>query len=360
MKVSTLIIFLTILFKYTQLYMGSTINIVSISILGIIVVDIILCLKYKKIKNTKTFIIMLLLSIIVMIIAKDPNFILPLLIVVILQDEDLNVIVKKFFICSVIMFLLTIILSELGIINSIDWYKRDEENHLILRNTLGFGNPNTVFLFIFGILINYYLIKGRLSLKEKVVWLVIVIFFYQLTLCRTGFIVSVLFILFSNFFNKINENKVVKWIFNNAFLLLTILSFIIAFQFGKSNNIIESLLSHRPIYWYLNIQGGISLIGNNVQVVLDNYMLNILCKQGILVYIIYMVMFYKAIKKFNQNQSDYKYTVVIIFTLIYGISEAAISVSNNISILLIFIIYFNNKFFVKNGDRNEKNIICDK
>ena len=188
----------------------------------------------------------------------------------------------------------------------------------------------------------------------------IVIFFYQLTLCRTKFIVSVLFILFSNFFNKINENKVVKWIFNNAFLLLTILSFIIAFQFGKSNNIIESLLSHRPIYWYLNIQGGISLIGNNVQVVLDNYMHNILCKQGILVYIIYMVMFYKAIKKFNQNQSDYKYTVVIIFTLIYGISEAAISVSNNISILLIFIIYFNNKFFVKNGDRNEKNIICDK
>ena len=146
MKVSTLVIFLTILFKYTQLYMGSTINIVSISILGIIVVDIILCLKYKKIKNTKTFIIMLLLSIIVMIIAKDPNFILPLLIVVILQDEDLNLIIKKFFICSVIMFLLTIILSELGIINSIDWYKRDEENHLILRNTLGFGNPNTVFL----------------------------------------------------------------------------------------------------------------------------------------------------------------------------------------------------------------------
>ena len=198
-----------------------------------------------------------------------------------------------------------------------------------------------------------------MSIKAKIVWLTIVTIFYELTLCRTGFIVSILFIVFCNLCRKINEKKLIKWFSNNAFLLLTIISFIIAFQYGRSNNIVESLLSHRPIYWYLNIQGGISLIGNNVQVVLDNYMLNIICKQGALVYIIYMILFYKAIKRFNENQNDYKYTVAIIFTLIYGISEAAINVSNNISILLIFIIYFNNKFFVRDEEENEKNIICN-
>lgn len=357
MKVNTLIIFLTVLFKYSQIYIGSTINIISITILGIIVANVVICLKNKKIKNTKVFIILSIVSIGVVMISKDPNFILPLLIAVTLQEEKMINITKKFLISSIVMFIVTIILSELGIINNEDWYKRDENNNLLIRNTLGFGNPNTLFLFIFGILISYYLTKEKMTLAEKVIWICIIVFFYKLTLCRTGFIVAILFILFADLLKRINKNKLIQWINRNAFLILTIISVIIAIKFGKSNNVIESLLSHRPIYWYQHVQNGISLTGNNIPIVLDNYMLNIAYLQGILVYIVYLYMFYKSIKIFNQKPEYYKYTIVIIFTLIYGISEAAINVSNNISILLIFLVYFNNNLRIKNGERNEKDII---
>ena len=159
MKVNTLIIFLTVLFKYSQLYIGSTINIVSIIILGIIVINIIATIKNKKIENAKAFTILSIVSIGVMIITKDPNYILPLLVAITLQNEKMDNVVKKFLISSIIMFIVTIVMSQLGIIENENWYKKDEKNNILIRYTLGFGNPNTLFLFIFGILIFYFKVR---------------------------------------------------------------------------------------------------------------------------------------------------------------------------------------------------------
>lgn len=360
MKVNTLIIFLTVLFKYSQLYIGSTINIVSIIILGIIVINIIATIKNKKIENAKVFTILSIVSIGVMIITKDPNYILPLLVAITLQNEKMDNVVKKFLISSIIMFIVTIVMSQLGIIENENWYKKDEKNNILIRYTLGFGNPNTLFLFIFGILINYYLLRKKITWIEKIILLCIIIIFYNLTLCRTGFIIAILFIIFADTLKNANKNKVIQWLTKNAFLIFTIISIIVAMEFGKNNNSIENLLSHRPIYWYQYVKNGISIIGNDLPIVLDNYMLNILYKQGIIIYVIYMYMFYNAIRKYNKNEIYYKYTVVMIFTLMYGISEAAINISNNISILLIFLIYFNNELREKKDEKNEENIICNK
>lgn len=364
MKVNTIVIFLTVLFKYTQIYMNSTINPISIGILGFIVFNVILILKNKKIKNSKAFIFLLIASFIIMIIAQDPNFILPFLVAIILQDEPMEKVISKFLVCSVLMFGLTIILSEMNIIKEqIEWTKLDAQQKTVQRSTLGFSNPNTCFLFAFGILLLYYLKKGKLTIIESIIWVFALTVLYKLTLSRTGYYVSLLFIVTNEIVKRLNKYKVMKFLYRHSFIIFTMISILIAYKFGTSFNRVEGALSHRPIFWLQNVQVGMSLMGKDSGIVLDNYMLNILIKQGIMVYAIYAFLFYYLIKKLQSNPQHIKYEVVVIYTIIYAISESSINISNNIVILLLFAIYFSNEFEEKKEkqiEREKESIIFDK
>lgn len=356
MKVSTLIIFLAVLYKYTQLFMGENINIVSISIIGIIIINVILTIKNKKITNAKTFIILSLISIAITIIAKDPNFILPFLLAILLQDEEPNKIIKKFLYSYIIMFAITIILAQIGIVDKGVYHGYDSSGNNVTRISLGFGYPNTTFIFLFGILVCYYLKKGKLNIINMIIMTIVVLIFYYYTKCRTGLLVSIFFIYTINIMKKISKRKVIKFMLENFFIILTIVSIIIAIKFGTSVNPVNTILSNRPILWNINLANGYSLFGKNLNAILDNFMLMLLMQQGVIIFSIYAILFYKAIKKYFEKEENVKYGLAICYTLIYGITEAALNISNNIFLLLIFLIYFNKYIQGKEIKDNEKNI----
>ena len=341
MKVNFLNILLVVFYKYSQLYLGTNINAISIGILLFTVLNVAFVIVKKKLtkKQIKIFILLLGVSIITTIIAKDPNYILPFLLAFSLKDMEQKSILKQFLIVYIFFFILTILMGYMGILTTKRFTKYDPEQGIVERKTLGYLNPNTPFVFWFGIILALYSYKGKLN--NKIILIGLSLFLYYETKCRTGLIVTILFIVTNKFVEKALKNKFLEKLVKYSFIILTIISIIIATRFGiEYDNSIDRLLSHRPWMWNLYLTQGIQPFGITLgDYPVDNWMLNILIDQGWIIYIIYAITFYKAFDILLKNK-DYKMSVVLLFTLIYGMSEATINISDNIGVLYLFIIYF--------------------
>ena len=322
-----LIIFLAILFKYLITYGVST-NLLYV-FLAIIIILVFVDLFNKKIykDEIRNVIILGIITCYFIIFYSEQNFLISFLLALVClrrKDEDF---VRTFFYSSIICFTLTLLLNSVGILEQNNMIRiLDGENDL--RYSLGFTHPNEVFLFFLPIVLSgFYLFSDKKLFYILVFGISTVL--YNLTYCRTGFYIVMLFLFFV-LIKKIFTKKSVKKIILIFTVILTILSIIIAIKFGSDiNNNITKILSGRPYYWNYYINNGtiFTLFGHNKVegIYLDNFYMYMLVEIGFIGYIIYIYIYYISLKKLN---FDYRCLIIITIFLLYGLFEANVIIGS--------------------------------
>lgn len=322
-----LIILIGLSFRLVPIFYQSTyLNYLLIIILLLLTILNILKLKLPRDKFFK-MITLLLLSLLIFIVYREDNlFIYYAIALAFLKDKD-DLIIKKFLTISIAWFCIILIAGKLSIINVVEG-GRYIDGETIMRNSLGFGNINSVFIYYLGIIFGLYYFLGNQKFKLFLMYIpttLIVLYLYKETNCRTGFYIYLFFIITSLIYSK-KINSYFKIIVPYLFLTFTIVSFLIAIIYGTTmGNEVNLLLSGRPYfsYYYIKNFKFISLLGTGItsHYILDNYYLSLLVKSGIVGYITYFYIFNKGTKLINNN---FIYSLIIIVTLIYGILECGL------------------------------------
>ena len=208
--IKTIVIFICVLLKYLIEYKVNTYILYS-------VVLIILFFQFLRIINTlkgrsiigKTF-AFLVLSTISVIVYKDVNLLITFILALTLINCDVKEFVKKFMISSSIMYVVTIILYFLGILND-NYLIRMTSGGYITRHSLGFTHPNSIFMYFIPIVLCAYLLEDKKK-RFYITFSILSLILYKLSLSRTGiYCIAILFIL-DLFKDKINYKKIISWL----------------------------------------------------------------------------------------------------------------------------------------------------
>ena len=159
--------------------------------------------------------------------------------------------------------------------------------------------------------------------------LLISLFIYHYTKCRTGFYTAILALSFNMINFKVRIKKG-----NTIFIIFFIISILSALLFGTSKyNFVNELLSYRPWYSYQFLKEGISIWGMGIpkNLILDNLYLRLLANYSIFGVFIYYYIYDKGSKLcIKDNMLIYS----LFFFLFYNIFEA-ITVGNFVIIIFI-------------------------
>ena len=350
-KINKIIVMLiAVCFRYFALYYNSAIlNYGLIFVLFLLVLFNILNKKFES-KQFQRITILILISAIIFFINNEDNLFIYVVASLALVDESYDKIIKYFLTFAILSFVVTLIAGQLGIVETVT-AGRFIDNETVYRNSLGFGNVNTPFIYFLGIVFGLYYFFRKKPFKLFLIYIVttlIALWMFEETDCRTGMYIYVLFIFISLIYNE-KINKKIKPIIPHLFLIFTIFSVLLAVFFGSTvHNDVNELLSNRPYFsnYYLENHLYFNLFGHDVVgiYVLDNFYLSLLVKTGIISYLVYFYLFYKGGKVVAH---DYRLVLIIIFTLMYGILEC------NLYGNFIYIILLNS--VINEGEENEQN-----
>lgn len=329
-------------------------------LLPIIMILFIVYLSNKKFSKNKIIFIALILIVgmVDFIIANEIDIFIPLLFAIIYMRENGDKeFLKHFAICSLLFYVLTIFLCKVGLIENVEFI-RVVEGKTIIRNTLGFTNPNHALTLLTPVIISLCLILNLDSKAKKNIFsffaLLISYLVYYQTNSRTGFYCIILFIILFLFEKKISSSISNKTKY--MFILFTILTFLIAYIFGNSSSLINELLTNRPIMWIQTINiNAIELFGNS-SIKLDNTYLWLLYRHGIIIYIFYMYIYSKSANYFSKNN---KLFISIVIVFVYSLFENTLNyVFNPIFTLSILYLLNSNKYRMalysnNDGEANE-------
>lgn len=324
-----IIIILGILFKYLLGYgIGQNILYLLLLIISILTFLYVLHLNLYE-KEWKSIIFFLIISLFFIITQMDVNFYLSVIFTCVIFKKDDKSFIKVFLITSICLFLSTILLNSIGILesNNLVRYKEDE---MIIRYSLGFEHPNSVFLYFLPIaLCSYYIFYNK-----KIYYVILIIvssILYGLSDCRTGYICILLIPLFHLFIsNKLLNKNIFKFIIKNSILIFTFITIIISIKYGYDQlNTVSSLLSGRPYYlnYYIENKKIFTLFGGNFieDYVIDNFYLYMLVQLGLFgIYVFYKI--YKDGMKYLLT--DKKYVVILLVFCIYGLLETNVIIGS--------------------------------
>ncbi len=331
--IKTVIIFICVLLKYLIEYKINSYILYS-AVLVILFFQLLRTIKSMKgrKKIVKAF-IFCILSIISVLIYKDVNLLITFVLALNLLNCDIREFIKKFMISSSIMYITTIFLYFLGILKD-NYLIRIATNGYILRHSLGFTHPNSVFMFYIPIVLCAYLLDNNKK-RFYLIFMIFSLILYKLSLSRTG-IYCIVFLLILDFFkDKFNYKKIIGWLP----LLFFGASYFVAIKFGISkNNNINILLSNRPYLWNRIIQNVnmFTLFGSNAlsDLYLDNFYLAMVYRCGMYLTILYYFMLIFGVSKINNS----KIHIAILIFMVYGLAESN-TLIGSINFTLAFLLY---------------------
>ncbi len=326
-----LLVFLAILFKYLSMWSYLILGNFKTSLplfLVIIALFFVLISNLKVLKkNFKKMLLLGIGGVIITVMTSSIDYAIACLFAIVFsisKDGDKKF-VKYFFISSIILFILTILMSVMGILpenNSI----RRVDGETLVRANLGFTGMNTVFLCFLPIVLSFFILYEKKFEKKKL--LVIIITFlisyvlYKATLCRTGFYCSLIMLLLFFFVDNIHNSKIISVLVKYSYIILLIISIGIAIIYGSTyENSVNMILTGRPYYWNYYISNyQLSLTGIDIlnTMPLDNAYLTYLYDYGIICFILFAYITFISQKSISKNK--YILLAFLVFA-IYGIFE---------------------------------------
>ncbi len=316
------------------------IDYLAVAILGI--VFLIQSKKYR-LKQIVFISLFILMTIVTMFISKDKNILKLVLLILAFKDLDFDRFIKKDFYFKISIIILLAILYFLGLTDNNLVYREG-----ILRNSFGFKHPNNLGLYLMMICLDYYYMhKNNSIIKPVLLSIIVCLLIYKFIDSRTTFIViigaTILIIINKILKNRVVNNRIVKFVSKNLFLILLIVSIVFVYLYQRGINFTYTLNRLLTGRIYLNSlflsQYPINFLGHDIltneKLILDSSYFNILLKYGLICILFFYQVFNHTIKSAYKNK-NYIMVIIFIVLLFYGFSESFLyKVSAN-----AFLLYF--------------------
>lgn len=280
------------------------------------------------------------------VISGDRTLLFAILLVMASVKTEFDQIVKCNFVVLAASFLITVLLSVVGVIPDLMFKRMDVAS----RHALGFNYPSTVMTCLFFLLLMYLWMRKRLSVIEAVLIIALDVFFFKLTDSRLGFLmiagITILVFIGSRkvlrkFYKRHRKGVRSFWGFlaqwcGVAVLGLTVL--LTVFYNTSVGQLADRILTKRITYIISGIQNfGIHLWANRISWIgfggstdtdslleaynyVDNSYIKTLLDQGILVFILVMAMTVYIGRRVWKEYSSVE-SLLIICVMIYCFVE---------------------------------------
>ena len=303
--------------------------------------------KYTR-KEIIICLILGLIGIISYFFTKREGVLLTIITIVSLKNVPYKRVLCLAFSLRCIIFILLVTLSLTGIIENVETVHWRDEVGFITRYALGYDHPNLLHTNFFILVILFiYLFYERLNVISYILMLGINYFIYTFSISRTGFYSTILVVIVTIFLKKRLINKRIFYNICKIAIPFSIL-FTIITAFGYNNfeviKGLDRLFSGRIFYsnYFLTYYNW-NLFGRsltNDSNLLDNGYVVLMINYGIVVFLIYVLGYYKVIKKFIKLQMD-KELLMICFFSIYGITEGFLpNIFLNLSLIFLSSLIF--------------------
>lgn len=292
-------------------------------IIFIIITGVDIFINYKKISKKE---LKLIFGIFICFLIF-PNYYLFFYFLIISKGLEQRKRILYFLIISIFFYLLVIFFDKIGFYSQLEFSKIVFlRKGTIIRDDLGFGNPNIASTTLFPILMSiYYLWYEK---NKKIVICIILLLtqvIYNITFSRT-LVYIILILVFLNFIKE-------KYIYKLRYFIYSLIFFILYFSFvlpaKLKFTVYDKLLSGRFMYFdYFLKNYKITLLGNLgkneiLELPLDNVYIMILLKNGILgIVVLTCLIIY--ILKILYKYRDFKAIRICLVILIYGMFEAQV------------------------------------
>lgn len=233
-------------------------------------------------------------------------------------------IVKCYFVAHLCIMLLTGFLSFIGVISANTMYRG-----IIIRNSYGFYHPNTFAMEISILLFCYFYLRWeKIRAADYMLWSAILIWSYVNADSRTGFVLSVVFLLLTLAFKNKKTAASIKILYyvNNITLIVTVfVSLYFAIYFKNDNgwmSMLDLFLSYRlSIMTRVYSVYGISLFGQSIaNAGVDNSFLTLIVFNGVIIFALFIILLVLCIRIFYKNQ-DMIASIIMIPIILYGFCE---------------------------------------
>ena len=318
-------------------------------------------------KHNITELLIFITSCILYALTREGSILVLILLAISIRDIDDEYVVKSYMLLNLIFIFGCMLIGNLmpHIAQVPEIHYRIKQGAYIARETFGFSNPNSVFLFLLPIYAGYiYLRFDKYNMLDRVLLIATTVYIYQQTMSRTGFLTILGAIIFVDILKFIDFKKhdfIAKGIKLSPIVFL-IVSMLIGTVFSNTT-IFNKILASRPKHWnvYLVKEGNmLTLFGNKFSEStrlahpLDSSYIYILAFLGIVSLVFFMYLIYKGLDIFIKN-NDKKYIAIVMLFLIYALAEnMLLEVGYNFTIVILIkhIININpNDFTIKEGFR---------
>lgn len=287
-------------------------------------------------------------------ITKDIIFLELFVVLFASMNFDFKTIVKNDFKCKLLVLLFVIMCNKMGYATSNFVVTRGD----MIRNAFGFYHPNTFGMYLMVIFFEYLYLNKEKKVKNLIISIVVAIFIHYTSDTRSA-MYCIIGISILNFFvgdlSKIIQNKFIKLVLNNTYLILllgsVITTLIYYFQVNWAidlNNYLSNRLYLQSLFWE---QYGLSLFGKNIIYTrtLDNGYIKCLLNFGLFTTTLYGIINYVTLKKSALNR-DYLVYFIVLILLLYSIAESSMLYVH----FNIFILYCFCQEHMLGGGKNEK------
>ncbi|TBL52972.1 hypothetical protein EYZ00_13050 [Hafnia paralvei] len=269
------------------------------------------------------------------------------LIVYAARTFELNMLIKKMLAISII-FYIGVVFFGFGNID-VGVFTRVSDSGRVIRETIGFDNPNKAFFFLVPIFISWVYLYGN---KHKIssLFLIISVTFiiYTLTYTVTGLIANILLsllLIFSWLIPSLRtQSRTRIWmVIPITFILFIIISVYIAIAYQADSNI-NRILSERPKLWYYFIENYLNwsfIFGQAKEetvLPLDNSYIDALVHFGF-IFILYLIYMYSKASKlvFKTRIDNSLFLILCLYILVYSLGETLFfEPAYNPSLLIVF------------------------
>jgi hypothetical protein len=352
----TLTLFIILLRKYMITILkadSAALKIVPILFYGSIILLFIQFIIRKD--HNKTEVILFLISCALYVFTREGSILVLILLAISIRDIEDKYVVKSYFLISLAFIIVCMTMS-----NFLPFVTQVEESHYrlvrgayVIRETFGFGNPNSVFLFSLPIYAAYIFLRfDNYNKYDRILLIVMTVYIYLQTMSRTGALTIIGALIFVDILRAVDLKKypIISFgikILPVLFLLLSIVVGTILSNFTIFNKILAS----RPLHWhaYLVEFGSMfTLFGNKYDEMvtvahpLDSSYIYILALLGIVTLVFFLFLIYRGLSIFIENGQK-KYIAVVMIFLIYAFAEnILLEVGYNFTIILLIKYVINN------------------
>lgn len=310
---------------------------------------ILLLVQFVMRKNhNKTEVALFLISCVLYVFTREGSILVLILLAISIRDIDDQYVVKSYLIMTLLFVIGCMMLSNL-----VPYVTQVEESHYrligssyVMRETFGFANPNSVFLFSLPIYTAYIFLRfDNYNKYDRILLIVMTAFIYFQTMSRTGALTIVGALIFVEILRVIDLKR--SPVISIGVKLLPILFLIVSLAIGtvfSNTSLFNKLLASRPLHWhaYISEYGSMfTLFGNKYSEMvklahpLDSSYIYIFSLLGLVTLVFFFYLLYKGLDIYIKNDKK-KYIAAITIFLVYSFAEnVLLEAGYNFTIILL-------------------------